>query len=220
MSFLDPNIVQYIAAHTAGDDELLTELKRAASAAEIPAIWISPEEASVLQLLLRSAGARRVVEVGTLAGYSALQMARALPQDGLVDTIELSGKHADFAEEWIAKSDVAQRVRVHRGRGIDLLRTFESGAYDAAFLDADKESYGDYVEECLRLVRPGGLILVDNAFAFGQLLDEETDNASVLAIRAFNDRVAADARLTGVILPIGDGLWAATRGADDASNGA
>ena len=197
----------YLAQRTRGDDDFLRALKSSAAAAGIPAIWISPEQASLMQVLLKAAAAREVVEVGTLAGYSAIRMARALPEDGRVHTIELSDQHADFAEEWIARSDVAGRVEVHRGEGSEVLRGFASASADAAFLDADKSSYPAYLDECLRIVRPGGMILVDNAFAFGQLLDEDSTDPDVVAVRAFNDLMASTPGLHAVIVPIGDGLW-------------
>jgi predicted O-methyltransferase YrrM len=202
---------QYIAERTTREDEFLRELKRAATAESIPSIWIAPEQASFMQILLRAAHAREVVEVGTLAGYSAICMARALPEDGHVRTIELEKKHADFAERWVAKSDVAGRVVVHRGPGADVLPTFAADSADAAFLDADKSNYPRYLAECLRVVRRGGLIMVDNAFAFGDLLNRSETRDDVVAVRAFNDRMAKTAELQSVIVPLGDGLWVGVR---------
>ncbi|MGH7163447.1 MAG: O-methyltransferase, partial [Planctomycetota bacterium] len=160
---------RYLAARTLAEDEFLRALRRAAAGARIPAIHVAPEQASFMQILLRLRGAHDVVEVGTLAGYSAIWMARALPPGGRVRTIELNPAFADFAEGWIAKSDVAGRVELHRGPGREVLRGFAAASADAAFLDADKPSYPAYLEESLRILRPGGLVLVDNAFAFGQL---------------------------------------------------
>jgi len=197
----------YVASHTRAEDELSIALKEAAREAGIPAIWIAPEEASFIQILLRLMRAREVVEVGTLAGYSAIWMARALPQGGRVRTIEYAKAHAEFARAWIAKSDVAERVTVFEGKGIDVLPQFADASADAAFLDADKSSYPAYLEQSLRIVRKGGLILVDNAFAFGQLLSEHPKDREVAAVRAFNDQMAKESRLTSIILPIGDGLW-------------
>jgi predicted O-methyltransferase YrrM len=204
---------EYITARTTPEDRLLAELKAEARAAGIPAIWISPAQASLMQILLRAAGARTVVEVGTLAGYSAIAMARALPPDGHVHTIELEPAHADFAERWVARSDVAGRVTVHRGPGAEVLPRLPllPGAADAIFLDADKGGYPVYLEHGLRLVRPGGLILVDNAFAFGQLFDVAPTDREVGAVRAFNETMAAEARVQSVIVPIGDGLWVGVR---------
>jgi predicted O-methyltransferase YrrM len=199
----------YVRAHTAPEDPFLANLKLAARAALIPPIWIAPEQASFMQILLRLARAREVVEVGTLAGYSAIAMARALPPEGRVRTIEISPKHASFAREWIARSDVATRIEVILGAAADVLPRFEAGSADAAFLDADKASYPLYLEHALKIVRRGGLILVDNAFAFGQLLDEHPTDREVAAVRAFNDHMARCERLDPVIVPIGDGLWVA-----------
>jgi predicted O-methyltransferase YrrM len=202
---------EYLAARTAGDDAFLASLKDAARAAGLPPISIAPEQGSLMQILLRATNAREVVEVGTLAGYSAIWMARALPKGGRVRTVEYSSKHAEFARAWIAKSDVSDRVQVFEGKGVDVLPTFAADSADAAFLDADKASYGAYLVESLRIVRKGGLILVDNAFAFGQLLDPEPRDREVAAVRAFNDRMAEEKRLQGAIVPIGDGLWVAVK---------
>lgn len=203
--------LDYLAARTVREDAFLGELKRAAREEGIPPIWIAPEQASLMQILLRLAGAREVVEVGTLAGYSAIWMARCLPPGGRVRTIELSAKHADFAERWIARSDVAGRIEVHRGAGADVLRTFAADSADAAFLDADKASYPLYLRESLRIVRRGGLVLVDNAFAFGQLFDERPTDREAPAVRAFNEVMAATRELQSVIVPLGDGLWVGVR---------
>ena len=202
---------EYIAKRTATEDAFLANLKRAARDEGLPPIWIAPEQGSFLQILLRVAGAREVVEVGTLAGYSAIWMARALPQGGRVRTIEYAKEHADFARAWIAKSDVFDKVQVFEGKGVDVLATFAADSADAAFLDADKGSYPAYLAESLRIVRKGGLILVDNAFAFGQLLDEKPKDREVEAVRAFNDLMAKEKRVQGMIVPIGDGLWVAVK---------
>lgn len=206
----------YIAERTAGDDAFLSELKQAARDAGIPAIWVNPAQLSFMQVLLRLVNAREVLEVGTLAGGTAIGLARALPEGGRVRTVELEDKHADFAEEWIARSDVPERVSVLRGRGQDVLPTLPDGAFDALFLDADKAGYADYVAEGRRLLRPGGLLMVDNAFAFGQLLDAQPTDREVGAVRAFNDHMASqahgpDAPFQAVIVPLGDGMWVGVR---------
>ena len=206
-TLIDERHVRYITEHTLPEDDFLRDLKREAAAAGIPSIWIAPAQASFIQILLRLGRVREVVELGTLAGYSAIAMARALPADGKVRTIELEAKHADFAEAWIARSDVAGRIEVLRGSGLDVLPRLASDSADAAFLDADKRSYPLYLKESLRIVRPGGLIMADNAFAFGHLLDAQPTDREVGAMRAFNDVMAKESRIHGVIVPIGDGLW-------------
>ena len=208
-------LFEYIAARTRAEDPFLVELKEAASEAGIPAIWIAPEQGAFMELLLRAAGARVVVEVGTLAGYSAICMARALGEEGRLITMEVSARHAAFAKEWIGNSDVAGRVEVRQGRAVDLLPKLQSASVDAVFLDADKQSYALYLEQARRILRPGGLLLVDNAFAFGRLLEEGCVDPSVLALREFNDILAADADFDGVMVPLGDGLWVARLRAGD-----
>ncbi len=198
---------KYIAERTEQEDEFLQDLKVHARDEGIPAIWVSPEQGSLMQILLRLCRAREVVEVGTLAGYSAIWMARALPPGGVVQTIEISPLHADFAERWVAKSDVATRIKIHRGSGEDILSTFQHSSADAVFLDADKASYPRYLKESLRIVRQGGLIMVDNAFAFGSLFDGDENDRDVVAVRAFNDMMARETALQSIIVPMGDGLW-------------
>jgi predicted O-methyltransferase YrrM len=201
---------RYMAEHTTREDPLLQELRSEARAAGLPPIWVSPEQAAFMQILLKLCKAREVIEVGTLGGYSAIWMARALPPDGRLRTIEVSDKHAEFAEEWVGKSDVSKRIEIIRGAGKDILPRFARDTVDAVFLDADKTCLSLYLKECLRLVRHGGLIMVDNAFAFGELFDS-SERPSVAAMRAFNDLIAEEPALQGVIVPIGDGLWVAER---------
>jgi predicted O-methyltransferase YrrM len=210
-SFISAECSRYLAVHTEQEDQFLRDLKEEAKAAGMPAIWISAAQASFMQILLKLCAAREVVEVGTLAGYSAISMARALPAGGRVRTIEINQQYADFTERWVSRSDVAGKVSVYRGRGVDVLPTFASDSADAAFIDADKTGYSNYLTECLRIVKTGGLVMVDNAFGFGQLLDDKPADPEVPAIRAFNDHMAAVRALHGIIVPLGDGLWVAVK---------
>lgn len=202
---------RYVAERTPGDDKFLTELKQAAKDAGIPTIWVAPEQASFMQILLKAAQAKEVVEVGTLAGYSAIVMARALPKGGRVKTIEIDEKHAAFAEEWFDKCTEGGVIELHRGPGAEVLATFPDNSADAMFLDADKASYPVYLEQACRIVKQGGLIMADNAFAFGELFAEQPEDNEVDAVRAFNDVMAKESRVHGVIVPIGDGLWVGVR---------
>ncbi len=202
---------EYIARHAPPEDGFLEALRAASRAAGIPAIQIQAAEGAFLQILVRALGARRVVEVGTLAGYSAVWLARGLRPGGSLLTIEASPRHAAFAREWIARSDVAGCVEVVEGRGQAVLPTLEDGSVDLVFLDADKAGYADYTEHAARLLRPGGLLCVDNAFAFGQLFDAHPTDPEAPAIRAFNARLARDARFASVIVPLGDGCWVGAR---------
>ena len=202
--------IAYLSERTRGEDAFMRDLKEAAGAAGIPRIWISPEQASLMQILLRAAGAREVIEVGTLAGYSAISMARALPDDGRVRSLELEPVHAAFAREWVAKSDVAGRVEVLEGDARQTLAELPDDSADACFIDADKEGYATYLEHAVRIVRRGGLIMVDNAFAFGRLFDPDAED-EVGAIIAFNEHMAARTDLQSIIVPLGDGCWVGVR---------
>jgi O-methyltransferase len=202
---------RYLAARTRLEDDFLARLKREAAAAGIPPIAIAPEQASFLAILLKLGGARTVVEVGTLAGYSAIAMARALPDGGRLHTIEIDPARADFAARWIVQSDVAGRVTLHRGAAKEVLPRFADGSVDAMFLDADKANYPLYLKEAERLLRPRGLLLADNAFAFGQLFDAKPSDREVPAMRAFNDLLARSTAFHSVIVPLGDGCWVGAR---------
>ncbi len=208
---VDERLFQYIESHTTGEDEYLVRLKQEARASGLPAIWISPGQAAFLQILLRAARARTVIEVGTLAGYSAIAMARALPDDGRVTTIELEPAHAAFAETWIARSDVADRIQLLRGPAGDVLRTLPDDSADAVFLDADKPSYPLYLREALRILHRGGLLLADNALAHGELFDPQPTSQGAIAMKAFNEIIAKERALHSVIVPLGDGLWVGVR---------
>jgi caffeoyl-CoA O-methyltransferase len=202
---------EYLARRTSGDDPFLKELKSAALAAGLPEIWVAPEQASFFQIALAAARAKTVVEVGTLAGSTALTMARALANGGHVHTCELEPRHAAFAREWIARSDVKERITVHEGDAQKSLAAMKEGSVDAILIDADKKGYAAYLKHALRLLRPGGLFFADNAFAFGQLLAEKPTDPDVPAIRAFNDLVARTKELQAVIVPLGDGFWFGVR---------
>lgn len=192
-------------------DDFVESMIRAAGEAGIPDISIGHHQAGFLQTALRTIDAREVAEVGTLAGVTALRMARALPVDGRVRTIEPDPERAGFAEHWIARSDVAGKVEVHRGRGSDILGQWADQSLDAIFIDADKQGYATYVREAGRLLRDRGLLFVDNAFAFGHLLDDSVDDPDVQAIRDINAALASHELFDGSLLPLGDGMWFCTR---------
>jgi predicted O-methyltransferase YrrM len=193
----------FIAAQTIPEDRLLRELRVAAGAAGLPEIHIAPEQAAFLQLALRSAKAKVVVEVGTLGGYSAIAMARALPADGIVVTHEIDPGHAEFAREWIARSDQRGKIEVRVGNAADTLTELSAASADAIFLDADKAGYVTYLQHSMRILRPGGLLLADNVLAGGDVSHGESETA--VAIRAFLDAVRATPKLQSIIVPLGDG---------------
>jgi len=196
----------YLAALFAPEDEALLALREEADRSGLPPIAISPDEGRLLQVLLRAIGARRVLEVGTLGGYSAIWIARALPSGGTLLTLEIEPSHAEFARRYLARAGVAERVEVRVGRALDLLPALDGERFDAVFLDADKEPLPTYFEWSLRLLRPGGLLVADNALWGGRVLDGRVDDDATRGVREFNRRLATDPRVTGIIVPTHDGV--------------
>lgn len=170
---------------------------------DIPAIQIAPAEGRFLELLLRMAGAETIVEIGTLAGYSALCMARALPPGGKVYTLEFDPHHAAVARANIEAAGFSDRVEVIEGDAMESLPALETaGPFCAVFVDADKARYDLYGRWAVANLRPGGLLIGDNAYFFGKLLDD--DDPSAAAMRRFHEEMAAE--LDSVCLPTPDGL--------------
>jgi len=198
--YTNPQLLEYVnRVHVAHD----TALAQAFTVPEgIPAIQVGPSEGRLLGLLLRLVGARKVVEVGTLVGYSAIHMARALAPGGHLWSIEYEPRHAEVARANLAAAGLADRATVLVGAGREVLPTLAREApLDAVFIDADKESYDHYGRWALEHLRPGGLVLGDNAYLFGELL---ADSARGRAMRAFHELVAA--ACDSVCVPTPDGL--------------
>jgi caffeoyl-CoA O-methyltransferase len=168
----------------------------------IPAIQVGPSDGRLLHLLLKLAGAKKVVEVGTLVGYSAIHMARALPADGHVWSIEFDPKHAEVARANLAAAGLGDRVTVVVGAGVEVLPTLVAhGPFDAVFIDADKINYDFYGQWAIENLRKGGLVLGDNAYLFGELL-EDSDRGR--GMRKFHELVATSC--DSVCCPTPDGL--------------
>ena len=203
---------RYVRHLFAPEDDRLRAIRARASEAELPRIQLPPTTARAIQILLRAAGARRVLEVGTLAGYSAVWIARGLPPDGYLLTLEIDPDRAAAARTSVEESDVADKVDVRVGDALHLLAALDPDPpFDAFFLDADKERYCDYPEQAARLVRRGGLFMADNAFWRGGVLDPAGSGELAEHIHRFNERVAADPRFDATILSVGDGLMVAVR---------
>jgi caffeoyl-CoA O-methyltransferase len=203
MGGLLARIDDYVEGRFAPQDEALEAAVRESRRAGLPEIQVSPNEAKLLQLLAEMVGARRILEVGTLGGYSAIHFGRALPEGGELVSLEIDERHAEVARENVDRAGLADKVEIRVGdaRGL-LARIAENGEepFDVVFIDADKEGYPEYLEWALRLTRPGSLILGDNTIRGGSVLNPE--DGSARATGEFNERIARDPRLSAILLPI------------------
>ena len=196
-------IDSYVEDLFAPPDPALENALRRSREAGLPEINVSPNEGRLLQLLARIAGARRILEVGTLGGYSTIHLARALPEEGVLISLELNEAHAEAARENITQAGLGERVEVWVGDARLLLAEMVeegTGPFDLTFIDADKEGYPEYLEWSLRLSRPGSLILADNAIRGGSVIEPEDESAR--ATHEFNESLAEDPRLSALILPL------------------
>ena len=209
---MSDRVDEYIASLFARDDDVLAALREAADREGLPPISISAVTGRLLQILLRAVRAERVLEVGTLGGYSGIWMARALPASGRLVTIEVDERHAEFARRYFVRARLDQLIDLRIGRALDVLPAFDGERFDAIFLDADKEPLPTYFDWSLRLLRPGGLLIADNALWGGRVLDPTTEDDGTRGIREFNRRMASDERVQGTIVPVGDGLAVAVVG--------
>ena len=205
-------IQAYVQAHYAAEEaDLMRRMLPRARAAGLPMIQIAPEQARVLRWLVRTTGAREALDVGTLFGYSAAVLATALPEDGHVVTMEAFEPHAEVAMANFQELGIAERIDVVVGPALDAMRSLEDRTFDFVLVDADKGNYVNYLEESVRLVRPGGIVAFDNAFGFGLVADEDfvgsdPERADVVAIRRFNDAFSSHPRIESALIPVGDGL--------------
>lgn len=189
-----------------GSDPALEAALAASEAAGLPSIQVSAPYGKMLHLLARAVGAKRILEIGTLGGYSAIWLARALPPDGVLTTLELDPKHAEVATANLERAGMAAttaarspRVEVRIGRAADTLRSLIAAGtkpYDMVFIDADKPSYPEYLELSLRLSRVGTLIVADNVVRKGAVIDAASEDENVRAMRRFHEQLAADKRVS------------------------
>lgn len=210
--------IEYIRSLYAVEDELLQEIRETFEKRGM-AIQVGAEEGKILHMLLKLHKAQKVVEVGTLGGYSAIWMARALPEHGHVHTVEHDPEHAELARAFIRRSDVKDKITVWEGKAESVLSRIADtvGAMDAIFIDADKISYPRYLDWAEAHLKPGGLVLADNTLLFGAVyLDSCPENGKVRpsaweAMREFNARLADTKRFDAIMLPTEDGLSVALR---------
>jgi caffeoyl-CoA O-methyltransferase len=207
MSFIVPEeIEEYAEAHTTPPTQLLTALSGETRETLVaPQMLTGPIEGRFLEFLVYALKAKRVLELGTYSGHSALSMAAGLPRGGHIDTCEFDETHAEVARRYVGQSPYADRITVHVGPALETIKQLE-GDFDFVFVDADKENYLNYYEALLPRLAEGGLMALDNTLWSGRVLDDSDDSEDTHAIKAINDRIASDERVTSVMLTVRDGV--------------
>lgn len=204
---LTPELHRYAVEHSTFRDGVTPGIEAAGEAmGDLALMQIAGDQAALMTILVQATRTRRALEVGTFLGYGAVAIARGLPEDGELVICELEREYADRAAEHLEQAGLAGRADIRVAPAIETLRGLPgSDPFDLAFVDADKASYPDYYEECLRLLRPGGLLLLDNVFMSGRVLEDEPDESAAV-IAELNDRIAADDRVEAAMLAVADGI--------------
>ena len=207
-------IEDYVCAH-ARESDAARKLRAETQKLPRAGMQVGVDEAAFLALLVRSAGAKRCIEVGTFTGYSALAIAAALPADGRLICCDISEEWTAIARRYWSSAGVSGRIDLRIAPATDTLNSLitrgGSGSYDFAFIDADKTGYDSYYEACLKLLKPGGLVALDNMLWSGRVADPDHHDADTDAIRALNAKIHADNRVDAVLLTIGDGVMVARK---------
>lgn len=212
---LDDNLYSYLLSVSSRETPILGKLRNETDQLAEAGMQISPDQGQFMALLLKLIDATRVIEIGTFTGYSALVMAQALPANGNVVCCDKSDEWTAVARRYWAEAGVEDRIDLRLGDALDTLDSLigagNDDAFDFAFIDADKVNMPNYYERCLKLIRPGGLIAVDNVLWGGSVIDEEKQDDDTVAIRAFNRQLKDDDRVDISLVPIGDGLTLARK---------
>jgi len=197
------------------EPDVLQQLRKATEKEGMSVMRSAPEQGQFMAMLLRLSGAQRVLEIGTYTGYATLWMALALPDDGEIVSCDVSEQWTNLARHYWAVAGVDNKIHLHLRPALEalqvLLKEGEQGCFDFVFIDADKINYQAYFEACMQLVRPGGLIVVDNVLWGGSVIDTTNHEVSTEAIRAFNQSLANDGRVDICMLPVADGITLAQK---------
>jgi caffeoyl-CoA O-methyltransferase len=212
---LTDRLYEYLLRVSLREPPILAELRTETAKLPGAGMQIGPEQGQFMALLIELIGARRTLEVGTFTGYSALAVALALPPEGRVTACDVSEEYTRVARRYWAKAAVEHKIELKLGPALDtlggLLAAGAAGSFDFAFIDADKNNYDGYYEQALQLLRPGGLIAIDNVLWGGDVVNPEKHDPDTTAIRALNEKLKADERVSISLLPIGDGLTLARK---------
>jgi caffeoyl-CoA O-methyltransferase len=206
-------LAEYVLLHRSPDDALLDELRgETARLGDKAVMQIAPDQGTFLSLLVAAMGARRAVEVGTFTGFSAISIARALGPEGRLLCLDVSEEWTGVARRYWKRAGLEDRIELRLGPAVETLRALtREPQFDFAFIDAHKPEYVAYYEEILPRLRQGGLVAIDNVLWSGEIVNPAKTDESTLALRAFNDHLAADRRVQSVILPVADGLTLARK---------
>ena len=209
------DITKYIQSVTLREPEVLKRLREETAKLPNAIMQISPEQGQFMGMLIRLLGAKLTLEVGVFTGYSSIAVALALPEGGRIVACDVSEEYTSVARRYWREAGVDHKIGLRLAPAVEtldrLLAEGKSGAFDFAFIDADKENYDGYYERALKLLRPGGLIAVDNVLWHGKVLDESVQDADTRAIRALNEKLHKDERVWVSLLPIGDGMTLACK---------
>jgi len=212
---LDDELYEYLKSVSLREDPICRRLREETAKMPMAGMQVAPDQAQFMALLVRLTGAREILEIGVFTGYSSLAMAMALPEGGHVTACDVSEEWTSIARRYWREAGVDSRIDLRIGPATDTLAELRengrSGSYDLAFIDADKANYGIYYEESLKLVRVGGLIVVDNVLWSGRVADPKVSDVDTRAIRAFNAALLQDNRVEISMLPVGDGITLARR---------
>jgi len=212
---VDHNINQYICDHLAPEHSVLQELHKKTSIMEGAGMQISHEQAQFMSVLLKSIRAKHTIEIGVYTGYSTLITALALPADGRIIACDISEEWTNIAKPYWTAAGVMDKIDLRLAPATEtlseLIKSGSSGQFDFAFIDADKTGYDDYYELTLELLRPGGLIALDNCLWGGAVIDTDDQEVDTNAIRKLNDKLSQDRRVQAYLAPIGDGIYLATK---------
>jgi caffeoyl-CoA O-methyltransferase len=212
---IDPAVVDYVLTNSVHEPEILSRLRKETASHPKSNFQIPPEQGQLMRVLLRMTGARNVIEIGVFTGYSSLAMAMALPEDGRILACDISDEYTQIARRYWAEAGVSSKIDLRIGPARDTLDAqLAEGladAFDFAFIDADKTGYPAYYEQCLKLLRSGGVIALDNMLSRGRVMNPQSGDPDVRALAALNSFIYKDRRVESILLPFGDGLTLAVK---------
>ncbi|MDD5036052.1 MAG: class I SAM-dependent methyltransferase [Methylococcaceae bacterium] len=212
---LDDRLYQYLISASLREPEILRQLREETASLPKAHMQISPEQGQFMALLVKLAGVRKVLEVGVFTGYSSLSVALALPAEGRITACDIDEGWTSMARRYWEKAEVADKIDLRLAPAVDtlagLLADNQADRYDFAFIDADKENYDAYYEKTLQLLRPGGLLLIDNVLWEGRVADDAENGTDTVAIRALNRKIHDDSRVDISLVPVADGITLALK---------